>query len=52
MARSAFGVRWLYIGEPSPLERSHGQQGSTALGVGEFGKPIAFRRFAQAFFTG
>jgi hypothetical protein len=36
----------------SPLERSHGQQGASTLGVCELGKPIAFRRFAQAIFTG
>ena len=36
----------------SPLERRHGQQGASTLGVGELGKPIAFRRFAQAIFTG
>jgi len=36
----------------SPLERSDGQQGASAVGVGELSKPIALRRFAQAFFTG
>ena len=36
----------------SPLERSDGQQGASALGVGELGKPIALCRLAQAFFTG
>ena len=35
----------------SPLERRHGQQGASTLGVCELGKPIAFRRFAQAIFT-
>jgi hypothetical protein len=34
----------------SPLKRSHGQQGVSTLGVCELGKPIAFRRFAQAIF--
>ena len=36
----------------SPLERSHGQQGASTLGVCELGKPIALRRFAQAIFIG
>jgi hypothetical protein len=36
----------------SPLERSHGQQGASTLGVCELGKPIALRGFAQAIFTG
>jgi hypothetical protein len=36
----------------SPLERSHCQQGASALSVRELGKPIALRRFAQAIFTG
>jgi hypothetical protein len=36
----------------APLERRHRQQGASTLGVCELGKPIAFRRFAQAIFTG
>ena len=36
----------------SPLKRSHGQQGASSLGIGEFDKPIALRRFVQAIFTG
>jgi uncharacterized Zn-binding protein involved in type VI secretion len=36
----------------APLERSHCQQGASALSVRELGKPIALRRFAQAIFTG
>jgi hypothetical protein len=38
--------------ELSPLERSHGQQGASTLGVCKLGKPITLRRFAQAIFTG
>jgi hypothetical protein len=34
------------------LEHSDGQQGASALGIGELGKPIALRRFTQAIFTG
>jgi hypothetical protein len=42
--------RWLFR-ELAPLERSHGQQGASSLGVRELGKPIALRRFVQAIFT-
>jgi hypothetical protein len=40
------------FGKLSPLERSHGQQGASTLGVCELGKPIALGRLAQAIFTG
>jgi hypothetical protein len=40
------------VRELAPLERSHGQQGASTLGVCELGKPITLRRFAQATFTG
>jgi hypothetical protein len=41
-----------FIGEFAPLERSQRQQGASSPSVRELRKPIAFRRFAQAIFTG
>ena len=51
MARKLLPFRG-FIREFAPLERSQRQQGASSLGVGEIGKPIALRRFAQAIFTG